>query len=209
MVGTGCGFESNCIGSDTRSRSITLVGQEIPTSDGLLGRVGIVLRWSIVEPTTFVQIAEQPTDELHLAAQRALRQAVLARSHDALDRQREEIGTEINAATAPRAAELGITVHDAWLRDVVLPVELRRATSAELVARREGLAKLEQARSETAAMRSLLNAARLVEEHPALLQLRTLQAASQPGATVVLDRPRTPWDDECTSRRATRRNESS
>ncbi len=45
---------------------------------------------------------------------------------------------------------------------------------------------LERARGEAAALRTLANAARLVEEHPALLRLRTIQAATGPGNTVVL-----------------------
>ncbi|WP_267469915.1 hypothetical protein [Nocardia amamiensis] len=36
-------------------------------------------------------------------------------------------------------------------------------------------------------MRSLANTARLLEQHPALLRLRTLQVATVPGAQVVLD----------------------
>lgn len=42
------------------------------------------------------------------------------------------------------------------------------------------------ARSEVAATRAMANAARLMADHPALLQLRTLQAVEAGGATVVL-----------------------
>ena len=54
-------------------------------------------------------------------------------------------------------------------------------------ARQEGLAALERARGETAALRSLANAAQLVERNPQLLQLRLLQVAGQQqGSTLVL-----------------------
>ena len=46
-------------------------------------------------------------------------------------------------------------------------------------------------RSEVAATRALANAARMVAEHPGLLQLRTLQAVGAGGATVVLTADRT------------------
>ena len=54
-------------------------------------------------------------------------------------------------------------------------------------ARQEGLAALEKARGETAALRNLANAAQLVERTPSLMQLRALQVlAQQPGNTLVL-----------------------
>jgi regulator of protease activity HflC (stomatin/prohibitin superfamily) len=175
---------------DLRPRWLTLAAQEIPTADGVPVRIGLALRWAVRRPLEFVRAAERPVDELHLAAQFALRTAVLGRAHDALDAARAAIGTELTGAVAARAEELGAVVHEVLVRDVLLPAELRRAVVAELVARREGRAALERARGETAALRALLNAAQLAERHPALMQLRTLQAAGQPGATVVLERPR-------------------
>lgn len=54
-------------------------------------------------------------------------------------------------------------------------------------ARQEGLAALERARGETAALRNLANAAQMIERSPSLIQLRLLQVLSQqPGNTVVL-----------------------
>jgi regulator of protease activity HflC (stomatin/prohibitin superfamily) len=175
---------------DMRPSSYTLTGQDVPTSDGVLVRVSLAVRWVVTSATLVVRAAASPTDEMHIAAQLGLRNAVLRRTHEELDLQRTEAAGEILTAMASRAAELGMAVQSVDIRDVVLPLELRRALLAELVARKEGQAALERARSETAALRSLLNAARLAEEHPALLQLRTLQAASQPGATLVFERPR-------------------
>lgn len=68
----------------------------------------------------------------------------------------------------------------------MVPAELRHAAAEVATARARGLAALERARSEVAATRALANAARLVAEHPGLLQLRTLQAVEAGGATVVL-----------------------
>jgi regulator of protease activity HflC (stomatin/prohibitin superfamily) len=175
---------------DLRPTTITLTGQDVPTADGVLVRIGLALRWSVKDAVTFIRSAAAPVDELYLAAQLGLRTAVLTRAHDAIDGQRAQVAVEIAVSMADRAAELGVEVHDVAVRDVVLPPELRRALLAELVARREGAAAVERARAETAALRSLMNAAKLAEEHPALLQLRTLQAAAQPGTTVVFERPR-------------------
>lgn len=170
---------------DLRSRSLTPAAQDVPTADGVLVRVTVVIRWAVSSATAFVVASAGPEAELYTAVQLALRGAVITRVHSAVDPEREAIAAEVLAAVGPRAAELGISVSEVAVRDVVMPGELRRAALAELVAASEGRAALERARGETAALRSLLNAARLAEEHPALLELRALQAAS----TVVVDRP--------------------
>jgi len=59
-----------------------------------------------------------------------------------------------------------------------------------VTARKEGEAALERARAETASLRNLANAGRMVEDNPGLLQLRMLQQlASSPGSSVVLSMP--------------------
>ena len=76
------------------------------------------------------------------------------------------------------------------LKDIVLPADLKRAQAQVLMARAEGLAALERARGETAALRNLADAARLCAGNPALLQLRLLQQlATGPGHTVVIGNP--------------------
>ena len=56
-----------------------------------------------------------------------------------------------------------------------------------LVARAHGIAALERARGETAALRNLANAARMAADNPALIQLRLLQQLeASTGHTVVL-----------------------
>jgi regulator of protease activity HflC (stomatin/prohibitin superfamily) len=171
---------------DVRPRSQALPWQDVPTADGVLVRVTVVTKWAVADATAYVVAVEDPASELYLAVQLALRAAVAARPHDQLDTGRAEIGADMLAAVRERAAELGIEVRDVALRDVVMPAELRSAAVAEIVARGEARAALERARGETAAMRSLLNAARLAEEHPALLELRALQSAQ----TVVVERAR-------------------
>ncbi|WP_189057694.1 slipin family protein [Longimycelium tulufanense] len=174
---------------DTRVRSEAQAAQDVPASDGVLLRVTLVLRWSVVDATAYVVTAENPYGEIYLATQVALRRAVATRTHDRVDAERDAVAAEVLAGTKPVAGRVGVEISEVSVRDVVLPAELRRAAVAELVARAEGRAALERARAETAALRSLLNAARLAEEHPALLRLRTLQVAGEGGGTVVLERP--------------------
>jgi regulator of protease activity HflC (stomatin/prohibitin superfamily) len=74
----------------------------------------------------------------------------------------------------------------------MLPGELKRAFAEVLKARQEGQAALERARGESAALRNLANAARLLENNPALHNLRLLQsitAAGSAGNTLVMGVP--------------------
>ncbi|MFE9745692.1 slipin family protein [Saccharothrix saharensis] len=168
---------------DVRPRSHTPGWQDIPTADGVLIRITLVLHWAIDDPARYVQATAAPEVELHLLVQVALRAAVLTRAHDEVDRSRDTIATEVHSTVRDRATALGIDLREVAVRDVVMPPELRKAALSELLARSEARAALERARGETAALRSLLNAARLAEDHPALLQLRALQTAN----TVVVE----------------------
>ena len=87
------------------------------------------------------------------------------------------IGERIGAARIESVALTGLT----------LPPELRRLMTEVERARLEGLAALERARGEQAALRSLANAARLLKDNPELAQLRTLQAVGAArNATLVI-----------------------
>ncbi len=64
--------------------------------------------------------------------------------------------------------------------------------SPKCSSKQEGQAALERARGESAALRNLANAARLLEGNPALLNLRLMQslsAAQSAGNTLVLGMP--------------------
>ena len=72
----------------------------------------------------------------------------------------------------------------------LVPADLKRAQAQVLIARADGLAALERARGETAALRNLANAARLLSDNPVLLQLRLFQQlSSTSGHTVVIGAP--------------------
>lgn len=67
--------------------------------------------------------------------------------------------------------------------------EMRRAFAQVIKAQKEGRAALERARGETAALRNLANAAKMMEDNPNLLHLRALQSLSDSGGTLVFGLP--------------------
>lgn len=169
-----------------RPRLVTVPLQEVLTADGLAVRISLAVRVRVADGRTWFEAVEGPDAFVHVAVQVALRDAVAARTLDEVLADRSGIAAQLRLAVEPAAAEVGLAVQQLALRDVVVPAELRRAAAELATTRAQGLAALERARSEVAAMRALANAARLAEQQPALMHLRTLQAVEAGGATVVL-----------------------
>lgn len=169
-----------------RPRLLVVPVQEVLTADGLSVKVSLTSTVRVVAARTWHEAVEQPDAFLYSALQIALREAVAGRTLDELLTSRSEVPDQMRAAVGGTAAAVGLAVDGLALRDVVVPAELRRAAADLASARAQGLAALERARSEVAATRALANAAKLVDTHPGLLQLRTLQAVEAGGATVIL-----------------------
>lgn len=172
--------------AELRPRLVVAPVQEVLTGDGLAVKVSLTMQVRVRDARVWHEAFANPEDVLHAAVQVALRDEVAARTLDELLAERASLPERMLPAVAGAAAAAGLAVDALAVRDVVVPVELRRAAAAVVTARAEGVAALERARSEVAATRALANAARMVADHPGILQLRTLQAVEAGGATVVL-----------------------
>ncbi|WP_330178682.1 slipin family protein [Nocardia sp. NBC_01503] len=171
---------------EMRPRMLQLPGQELLTRDGLSVRVSLVADWVVTDPVAFTTGAQSAESVLYAAMQEVARDLLAAHTLDELiaDRALLTIGTEQIAGKVER---LGIRVNSVRAKDLMLPGELRKAALETILARERGRAELERARAEAAALRSLANTAKLLEDNPVLLRLRTLQVAAAPGTKVVLD----------------------
>lgn len=174
---------------DLRKRTVTVPGQEVLTADQVGLKVSLVATYQVCDPQKAEHEVEDFTVALYLAAQIALRKVVGSVEFDKLLQDRVNIGSQVTSDVVINAEPLGLKVHSVEIKDVMLPAEVRKAFSEVVRARQEGQAALERARSETASLRTLANAARLMEEHPCLLDLRILQTLSTIGAgqTIVLN----------------------
>ena len=174
---------------DVRPTLLHVPGQEVFTTDGLVIRVSAVLRVAVTDPVAYLTAAQEPIQEVYLAAQVAIREAVAELTLEAALGSRATLPDRLRVAVEPAGARVGLEVVELVLRDIMLPGELRRAYSETALVRERAKADLERARGEAATLRSLANTAKLLEEHPALLQLRTLQTAAERPTTLVLAAP--------------------
>lgn len=174
---------------DTRKTLIQVAGQEVLTADNVGVKLSVVLTTQIVDAAKSVQAADNYETHIYSATQTSVRTVVAGVTMEALLTQRVAIGAQLRELIAPQAEAVGVLAHTVEVRDVMLPGELRKAFSEVLKARQEGQAALERARGESAALRNLANAARLIEGQPALATLRFLQTleASNAGQTFVMN----------------------
>jgi regulator of protease activity HflC (stomatin/prohibitin superfamily) len=172
---------------DGRPTSITVPGQEILTADGVALRISLTARYVVADPVAAVTNDQSYVSALYVALHAGLREAIAGRTADEILAARAELGPAVGGAVATELARLGLELLGVDVRDVMVPSELKRAFAGIVAARREGEAALERARGETAALRSLANAGRMVEDNPGLLQLRILQQlGGSSGNTIML-----------------------
>ncbi len=175
---------------DSRPSSMPIEGQEVMTSDGVAVKVSLVVRSVIGDPVARLKADQDPDRLLYILVQLGLREVVAGRELTDVLSARTTIGPAIAEIVATRMGEIGIELLSVDVRDVMVPAELKRAYAAVVAARHEGAASLERARGETAALRSLANVGRLLDDNPGLLSLRLVQElGTRGGNTVVLGLP--------------------
>src|SRR6185369_17195347 len=172
---------------DGRPTSITVPGQEILTADGVALRVSLSARYVVADPVAAVTNDQSYVNALYTALHAGLREALARRTADEILAARADLGPAVANAVASEIARIGVELLRVDVRDVMVPGELKRAFAGIVAARRDGEIALERARGETAALRSLANAGRMLDDNPGLLQLRVLQQlGGTSGNTVML-----------------------
>jgi len=164
---------------DSRRQIVALTGQEIPSSDGVSVKVSMLTEYDILDPVKILTTYLDYTSAIHASVQIALREVVGQMTIDALMENREAVGTSLREKLDSRMDEIGVRLHMVNVRDIILPGELRTIFSQVIRARKEGLAVLERTRGETAAVRNLANAAKLIESNPGIMKLKLMQAISE------------------------------
>jgi len=177
---------------DLRKAALLVAGQEVLTADNVGLKISLFVTYQVTDPVKAAHETQNWQGDLYNASQLALRTVVSGVAVEGLLNQRLEIGAQLLARVQPEAAKIGINVLAVEVKDTMFPAELKRAFADVLKAKQEGQAALERARGESASLRNLANAARVLEGNPALMNLRLMQsltAAQNAGNTLVLGMP--------------------
>src|SRR3990172_5095030 len=153
---------------DLRSRFVTIQGQEVLSSDNISIKVSLAANYKVEDPYKALNVSANYEEALYIILQLQLRDLVGATPMDELLAKRKQIGEMLLASSKDKASELGVELLAVNIKDIMFPGELKNIYAQVVNARNEGLAALERARGESAALRNLANAAKLMENNPAL-----------------------------------------
>ena len=159
---------------DLRLQTMEVAGQEILTRDKVSLRVNLTALWQVTDAVKARATVSNFVDYVYKELQFALREAVGTRTLDELLTDKGAIDREV-AASAVKLEASGLAVRSVGVKDIILPGEMKTILNQVVEAEKVAQANLIRRREETAATRSLLNTARLMEENPTLLRLKELE----------------------------------
>lgn len=177
------GFGWSVLKLDALPTFYSLPDQEVQTSDGAPVRVSGAYRVQITDPHKYKMSNLQPVLNLGTEAQIAVRDWASGLEFETALKDRDGLVAAMLARLQTVAEDHGMQVDWVGVRDLAPGPGLRAAYLDVLKAQLEAKSALERARSEAATMRSLANTARLIKEHPGLLELRLLQGNKSPRVT--------------------------
>jgi len=161
---------------ETRRQSVEVTGQEILTQDKVTLRVNISAVYEIASVTTARAGLKDVNEYLHRALQIAVRQSLGKRSLEQILAEKTDLDEAVSAEVRREMEAYGVWVREIALKDIILPGDIREILNQVVTAEKQAQANLIRRREETAATRSLLNTAKLMEENPLLVRLKELEA---------------------------------
>ena len=161
--------------ADVRQQQMEISGQELLTKDKAALRINFFVSYQVVDVLKALVNNKEFEKQLYVTMQLALRAFVGGFTLDELLNRKDTISKEILEQVTARINDLGLTVADAGIRDIILPGDMKEIMNQVLVAEKKAQANSIMRREETAAMRSMLNTAKLMEENEMLWKLKEME----------------------------------
>ncbi|XP_076342676.1 band 7 protein AGAP004871-like isoform X2 [Tachypleus tridentatus] len=195
--GPGIFFILPCIENytkvDLRTLTFDVPPQEVLTKDSVTVSVDAVVYYRVHNATVSVANVENAHHSTRLLAQTTLRNMLGTHDLHQILADREHISNSMQSVLDECTDAWGIKVERVEIKDVRLPVQLQRAMAAEAEAAREARAKVIAAEGEQKASRALKEAADVISQSPAALQLRYLQTlntiSAEKNSTILFPLP--------------------
>ena len=167
--------------------------QDIITRDNVSVKVNAVVYFRVVDPNKAVVQVENYLYATSQLAQTTLRSILGQAMLDELLSEREKLNVELQKVIDEHTQPWGIKVSLVEVKQVDLPIEMQRAMAKQAEAEREKRAKIIHAEGEAQAATKLSEAAAIIGQQPATLQLRYLQTlteiASEKNSTIIFPLP--------------------
>ncbi len=160
---------------DLRLQNIEVSGQDILSKDKVPLRLNLTAGFRIQDPLRAKNSLSDISGFLYKEAQFALRAAVGEKTLDALLEDKGAIDKSVAEYIRTKSADYGIEVDSVGVKDIILPGEIKTILSKVVEAEKAAQANVVRRREETAATRSMLNTAKVMEDNPVALRLKELE----------------------------------
>jgi regulator of protease activity HflC (stomatin/prohibitin superfamily) len=178
---------------DLRTVTLTVPPQEVITKDNVTVRVTAVAYFRVIDPNKAVTEVENFLLATSQIGQTTLRSVLGTAELDSLLSERERLNVELQQIIDEQTEPWGVKVSTVEVKDVELPADMQRAIARQAEAERERRAKIISADGEFQAAEKLAQAANIISQNPATLQLRYLQTLLDIGvnqnSTIVFPLP--------------------
>ncbi|TGB78235.1 hypothetical protein CRI66_08265 [Escherichia sp. E4694] len=160
---------------DTRLQVLEVSGQEILTKDKVNLRINLAANWRYSDVLLAFSQLTKPIDHLYRELQFALREAVGTRTLDELLEDKQVIDDVVSEQVKLRMKPFGMEIASLGVKDIVLPGDMKNILAQLVETEKSAQANVIRRREETAATRSLLNTAKVMENNPVALRLKELE----------------------------------
>jgi len=178
---------------DMRSQTFEIPPQEILTKDSVTVFVNAIMYYKVKNAIHAVANVDDYSGSARLLAATTLRNVLGTLQLGEILSQRESIAQEMQSALDEGTEPWGVEVERVEVKDVRVPAQLMRAMAAEAEAARDARAKVIAAEGEHSASRALRQAAEVIADCPAALQLRYLQTlnsiSAENNSTIIFPVP--------------------
>ena len=186
-------FVDKMIRVDLRTVTLDVPPQDVITKDNVPVKVNAVAYFRVIDPEKAIVEIENFKIGTSQIAQTTLRSILGQAELDDLLSRRDKINKELQVIIDERTDPWGVKVSIVEIKDVEMPETIQRAFAKQAEAERERRAKIINAEGEFQASEKLAQAAKILAEHPASIQLRFLQTlreiASEQNSTIVFPVP--------------------
>lgn len=181
-----------------RKINMQIITMPVPAQDGITRdnvtvTVDAVVYFKVVDPVCAAVDVEDYGFAVSQVAQTSLRSIIGKSNLDDLLTNREQLNQGLALMIDNPALEWGVHIDRVEIKDVALPESMKRSMSRQAEAERERRARVITADGELQASDKLAQAAQVMAETPAALQLRLLQTvvevAAEKNSTLVLPFP--------------------
>ncbi|GGZ88763.1 slipin family protein [Streptomyces echinoruber] len=173
--------------------TLPIPAQEGITRDNVTVRVDAVVYFKVVDPEAAIVNVEDYRFAVSQMAQTSLRSIIGKSDLDDLLSNREKLNQGLELMIDSPAVGWGVQIDRVEIKDVSLPDTMKRSMARQAEADRDRRARVINADAELQASRKLAEAAQVMSDAPAALQLRLLQTvvavAAEKNSTLVLPFP--------------------